>query len=448
MQFRLAVISGLCVLAQAQSQPGWRSALDRAVQLRDARSADAERAFSEAATMAKEVQDGGLALALVWHELALEHQAQGRHDETERLLRLVLAQYGANSTVSPLDHAGALHALAVSCRELERTPEAESLHRTGISIIERRLGPKHPALVVGFGFLGILLTEQGRGIEASEALTRSIRLGTEVLGASHPDLANSLMGAAALRRTQGDFAVARQLATRALRIVETAYGPDDVRLTGTLNELAQSEVAAGRLSSAAAYWRRGLEIARKRGDVGLQDALAYQVQLADADWWEGRYAQADELFARTVAAAEQSGTRAVLGFSLHHWAASHAHRKNHHRAEGLFRRALQLTESGIGTRNSEWAVCAVGLARTLLALDRTEEGEYWLRSAIAAAEQVNTIAHPIFLGALREHARILRAMKRKDEAQLVAKRLDGLIASGPGRGGDYTVSLTELKSSR
>jgi tetratricopeptide (TPR) repeat protein len=448
MLFRLAVISGLCVLAQAESQPGWRSALDRAVRLRDARSAEAERTFSEAAAMAKQVQDGGLALALVWHGLALEYQAQGRHDDTERLLRQVLAQYVGKDTVSPLDHAAALHALAVSCRTLERTAEAESLHRTGISIVERRLGSKHPALVLGLGFLGILLTEQGRGIEASEAFTRSIRLGADVLGASHPDLATSLMGTAALQRTRGDFAAARQLATRALRILETAYGPDDLRLTGTLNELAQSEVGAGRIRSAAAYWRRGLEITRKWGDGSNPDALAYQVQLADAEWWEGRYAQADELFARTVAAAEQLKTRAVLGFSLHHWAASYAHRKNHHRAEELFRRALQLTESGIGARNSEWAVCAVGLARTLLALERTEEGEYWLGSAIAAAEQVNTIAHPIFLGALQEHARILHSMKRKDEAKLVAKRLDGLIASGAGRAGGYTVSLTELKSSR
>jgi tetratricopeptide (TPR) repeat protein len=431
-----------------QPQPAWREALEKAVALRKIGSPDARAAFLQAAEIAREVPDGGLALAQVSHDLAMDHQGHGRHDEAERLFRQAISTYEGNPRAHPLDLAASMHGLAISCRGLARGVEAESWHRRAIGVIEGVGGPNHPALVLVLAFLGSLYLEQGRVAEAEPVLTRALAIGGEKLRADHPDLAPALTGLAMVRRLRAEFVGAHQSAARALRILEATYGPDSANLTATLHQLGLSALESNRLDSAAAYWGRALEITEKRRSPDHPDGINLVILLAHVAGLQGRRKDEEALYWRAARISEKPGAQAVLAVALHHLATYYAGEKQHERAEPLFRRSLEVNERYLGSRNAEWGICAADFARSLDASKRYEEAEHWTRAAITVADATRSIEHPFFLAALEEHARLLRLLKRKEEAREVSERLKKLMASGAGNQRRHTVSMTELRSER
>jgi tetratricopeptide (TPR) repeat protein len=428
--------------------PLWRATLERAIQLRNAGSEEARALFLEALAQTREVPDGGLALAQVGNDLAVDHQAHGRHLEAEQLLRSTLLVYQHNPQAAPLDLAATMHNLAISCRALSRRDESEALHQKSLSIFERVGGPNHPKLALALSFLGFLYAEQGRLADADPLFLRAIRIGTAAAGPDNPDLIFSLSGLAMLKRLRGDSLGARKTVMRASRIAESAYGPDSIRVGAVLHQLAQLDFEIGQLKSAESLWRRSLEIIQKRRAPEHPDALNIMVQLGDIARLRGRYREAQALLTYAAAAADQPGGGPMLAVALHHLAVLYAKRGQHEIAEPIFLRSLAITDRDLGSRNIEWAICADNFARTLIALKRTDKAEEWTRSAIAAVEQSNATRHPFFLEILRDHARVLRKLGRKDQAKDISARIETMLASGAGRTSDYTVALSELRSGK
>jgi tetratricopeptide (TPR) repeat protein len=340
-----------------------------------------------------------------------------------------------------------MHNLAITCRVLGRRDEAESLYRGAIQIIEQAAGPHDPTLVPPLTFLGVLYLENGRVAQAEPFLTRALQIG-EVLGPNHLALVPSLSGMAAVRRLRGDFDGARRSATRALRILESESGPEDLRAVGILYELGLFEFETGRFRNAATHWERALAIARKRRGPDHPETLNILVQLGDIAAVERRYKEAEALFLQVSDAAKRPETAAVLGVTLHHLAVLYASRNQHDRSEPLYRRSLAVTEAAAGKMNTEWAACAGDFGRTLFALKRTAEAEAMTRSAVAIAEQTSGLGHPTFLKVLEDHARILRKLNRKEEARQVEGRVRALVESAAGASSRHTVSVAELKASR
>jgi tetratricopeptide (TPR) repeat protein len=74
---------------------------------------------------------------------------------------------------------------------------------------------------------------------------RALRILETALGPDHPDVATSLNNLAALYRVQGNYGAAEPLYQRALRIWETALGPDHPNVATSLNNLAALYDAQG-----------------------------------------------------------------------------------------------------------------------------------------------------------------------------------------------------------
>lgn len=445
MRRLLFVLAALGSFAQTQTRPDWKVTLSRAIQLRAAGSVDAAAVFLEAAAQSEEIGDGGLALAQVLSDFAVDHQNHGRDAEAESLYRRVLSIYEGHPGRIPLDVAATKHNLAVTCSVLGRRAEAERLYRSAIEIIEQAAGPHNGTLLYSLTFLGALYLEAGRIAEAEPLLTRALRVGVEALGPDHPDLVTTLTTISSMRRLRGDFEDGRRAATRALRILESTSGLEDLRAAGVLYELGLLEFDAGRLRKAAAHWVRALAIVEKRRAPDHLDALKLLVQLGDIAALERRNQEAEALFLRVADAAERPGGAALQAVSLHHLAALYASRKQHDRSEPLFRRSLALTEAAVGKRNTEWASCAADFGRTLFALKRLNEAEEMTRTALAIAEETRSLAHPSFLKVLQDHAKMLRKQGRKEEARQAEIRMQSL-ASVAGSLSLHTVSADELKA--
>jgi tetratricopeptide (TPR) repeat protein len=443
----LLVLSVFGAFAQTQPRPNWDATLSRAIQLRAAGSADAAGVFSEAVAQSKEIEDGGLALAQVLSEFAVDHQNHGRYAEAKLLYGRVLAIYEANPRRLPLDVAATKQNLAITCRALGRRDDAESLYRSSIDIIEQAAGPHHEMLLYPLTFLGALYIEAGRIAEAEPFLTRALRIGREVLGPNHQDLVITLNTISAMRRLRGDFDGGRRSATRALRILESTSGLEDLRAVGTLYELGLLEFETGRLRKAAAHWECALAIIEKHRPPDHAEALNILIQLGDIAALERRSKEAETLFLRVAHAAERPGGAALQAVSLHHLAVLYAGRNQHERAEPFFRRSLALTEAAVGKRNTQWASCAADLGRTLFSLKRIDDAEAMTRTAVAIAEQTSGLQHPAFLRVLQDHARMLKKLGRKEEARQVENRMRS-IAPAAESSLHHTVSLAELKSRR
>ncbi|KAK3551440.1 hypothetical protein QTP70_017320 [Hemibagrus guttatus] len=94
-------------------------------------------------------------------------------------------------------------------------------------------------------------------------LLRSLEMRQRVLGADHPDCAQSLNNLAALHCERRDYESAEQLYEKALEIRKQALAPDHPSLAYTLKHLAMLYKRRGKLEKAVPLYELALEIREK-----------------------------------------------------------------------------------------------------------------------------------------------------------------------------------------
>lgn len=115
----------------------------------------------------------------------------------------------------------------------------EPLYRRAISIRERRLGPKSPALAAALSNLSGLLARRGEVVEAEALLRRGLEIRLECYGDDHPEVAHSLNLLANLMYYQLDrLEEAETLYEKALAIRTRYYSRQSDRVAQTLHNLA------------------------------------------------------------------------------------------------------------------------------------------------------------------------------------------------------------------
>lgn len=103
----------------------------------------------------------------------------------------------------------------------EALPRAESF----LAILEKALGPEHPAVAASLNNLVGLYRNVGNYAKAEPLLQRALAIREKALGREHPNVAASLNNLAALYRDRGDIARAIEFQTRGTDIEEKNLGP-------------------------------------------------------------------------------------------------------------------------------------------------------------------------------------------------------------------------------
>jgi tetratricopeptide (TPR) repeat protein len=103
---------------------------------------------------------------------------------------------------------------------------AESPQKRALAIREQVLGPTHPDVAQSFNNLALLYYAQGQYAKAEPLYQRALAIAEQVLGPTHPDVATGLNNLAALYHAQGRYAEAEPLYQRALAIGEETLGRD------------------------------------------------------------------------------------------------------------------------------------------------------------------------------------------------------------------------------
>jgi len=152
------------------------------------------------------------------NSLAVVLSSQERYAEAEALYRRLLEIRDRTLGRDNPDSALVLNNLARIYILQRRYAEAEPLLRRALPLREAVKDPVELARVLGN--LGWVDLELGRLTDAETALDRSLALREQALGATHPDVADSLRLLGQLRLRQGRRAEAQRLLLRAVAILE------------------------------------------------------------------------------------------------------------------------------------------------------------------------------------------------------------------------------------
>jgi tetratricopeptide (TPR) repeat protein len=105
-----------------------------------------------------------------------------------------------------------------------RYAEAEPLMKRSLTILEKGLGPEHPAVAPSLNNLAMLYRTESRYAEAEPLFKRSLEIGEKALGPDHPDVASSLHSLAVLYEKQGRYTEALGFSRRAVAILGKRFG--------------------------------------------------------------------------------------------------------------------------------------------------------------------------------------------------------------------------------
>ncbi|HEY3812186.1 MAG TPA: tetratricopeptide repeat protein [Caulobacteraceae bacterium] len=309
------------------------------------------------------------AYAAEWVALALG--SEGRFPEAESLLRraLRIIQTTSAGRDDP-EVATALFYLGSTIDAENRHADAEPILRRALAIDEKVFGPDHLAVSRDLKGLGAALGAQGRNADAEPLFRRDLAIIEKTYGPEHPAVASSLSNLAVALTRLHRLDEAETVARRALAIDEKALGPDHPILARDLDNLAAILELLGRMPEEEPVRRRALAIEEKAVGADnpalLADLEALGGTLQDLD----RYPEAEALFRREVAISEKATgpDNPATAPALIDVATILRLQGRYREAEAFARRALTIDEKAFGPKH-------MGVARALEALAYIVEGK-------------------------------------------------------------------------
>ena len=250
------------------------------------------------------------------------------------------------------------------------------------------------------------LYSQGKYSEAVEVAKRSLALAEMNFGPDHLRVSTSLNNLAALFHAQGRTAEAEPLHMRSLAIRERALGPDHPDVGDSVNNLAMSYLRMGRHAEAEPLMKRSLTIAEKAlgpehpsvGNVLNNLSLLYLSQ--------GRRAEAEPLMKRSLTITEKAlgPEHPNVGHTLNSLAYLYREQGRYAEAEPLHKRALAIAEKSQGPEHPAVGNVLTDIAMLYAGQGRYAEAELVSRRALAIAEKALGPEHSAVANALNNLA--------------------------------------------
>ena len=335
------------------------------------------------------------------------------------------------------------HSLGRGFSNLRLFDRALPLFEEALEARRRDLGKDHPQTLETLHFLAVAHRGVGdyrRSIEVfEEALTLGRRHGGDAL-----PLARTLIGLAALRRDQGDFAAAEEAGRRALDLLRQDFGEDHAWTTQSKSVLAGVLFEAGAYDEAEALYQDVVPLMRRLGEPAplaqsLNGLAMLRVQRGDASSAEplalealalygGQFGETHPTYAHSLMILsfiyQEAGdlemaedhSRKSLALLREHYGGAHPHiarveynlalilseRGAYAEAERLLRQALVVARQMVGPHDVRTANCQVDLAHALHAQGRLDEAETQFRQGLASLQKAPLGTSHIFLA----HARL------------------------------------------
>jgi CHAT domain-containing protein/Tfp pilus assembly protein PilF len=300
------------------------------------------------------------------------------------------------SAQEALKEANELNQQVMKLYQAGKYAEAIPLAQRMLAITEQILGPTHPAVAQSLNNLAMLYKETGQYAKAEPLYQRSLAIKEKALGPIHPAVAAGLNNLAGLYQTTGQYAKAEPLYQRSLAIAEQALGPAHPDVATSLNNLAALYRTMGQYAKAEPLYQRSLAIREQTLGPTHPDIAVSLNNLALLYQTTGEYAKAEPLYERSLATYEQilGPAHPAVGQSLNNLALLYVTMGQYAKAEPLYQRSLAIREQALGPTHPDVAQSLNNLAELYRATGQYEKAEPLYRHSLAIYEQALGPAHP------------------------------------------------------
>ena len=266
---------------QAPAENRWRVEHEAGLKaLGEGRYPQAILSFEAAIAEAQKLGGSSQQLADSINGLGQSYLQQGNYVTADRLFQQSL---GILEKVLGPDHpavAGVLSDQARVYRLQEKYVEAVAPARRSLGILEKAYGVEHPNVAIGLNNLALILRLDGGYEEARLLSLRSLSILEKALGPNHPNVAIGLNNLVLIQHLQGRDGEAEPLARRALSILKNAPGQGTANLVQSLDNLAAICLALGKLDESEQLYRHSLNV-RWGNDSAEADIFPVLEKFAD-----------------------------------------------------------------------------------------------------------------------------------------------------------------------
>ena len=356
---------------------------------------------------------------------------RGKIDEAEAIAEAILADREAETSgaANDLTTAALCHNLGAMRVERQDFRGAERMLSRALAILREVQEPDHPDLASTLNALAVAHLKLGQAELAEKELLESIAIRRDALGDEHPALAGSLINLAAILKARGALTEAEARLAEAIRIQETTLGGEHPDLAFAMLSLASAMAMRGEIRDAIEHTRRAVALRENTlGSDHLYVAIARN-QLGEFLTRVREYDEAQTLLERSEAVfTETVGPNhwmtQVCSSNLGHVLAA---RGDARAAERRFRRALRVAQTQFGPEHPSTARCRFNLALALTDLERFDDAEHLLRSAIDSLRGAGLASRMDLSLATLRLGIVLHAKQHYDEAAALLEESIALV---------------------
>lgn len=271
---------------------------------------------------------------------------------------------------------------------------------------------------------GQLAYEAGQYGEAVRQLKIALA-NAEKFGPRDMRLSSTLNRLAQVYHDQGEYQKAEPLYRRSLRLSERALGSSHPDVAASMNNLATLYRDEGEYARAEALYKRSLRIVRKALGPESTDTAISLNNLAELYSDQGKYAQAEPLYKRSLEIWEKNlGPQDLnVAVGLNNLGALYDNEKKYAEAEKLYKRALAIKEISLGTSDPSIALSLSNLGKVYVAEGKFKEARPVLYRALTIMHwPLEENASPVTGRALDHLATFYRAQGSYDLAEYYYKK--------------------------
>src|SRR6266852_5191622 len=282
--------------------------------------------------------------------------------------------------------------------------------------------------------------------QAEPLYQRALRMGKQVWGPAHPQVAYPLCGLAHLFYEQGKYQQAEPLYQRALQIREQAKGAEHTKIAHLLNDLAILSVEQGKHEQGELLYQWALSIWERALGANHPDVAMPLNNLASLYIEQGKYEQAEPLCERAIAIWEKAlgAEHPEVAYPLRHLADLYMEQGKYEQAEPLYRQALRIWEQALGPEHPNLAYPFLGLAILFTRQGKYEQAEPLYRQALHIWEQRFGQHHPAIAQTLHDLAIFYQKQGNLSEAIALTERALEIRSQSLGDAHPKTVATRAL----
>jgi len=237
-------------------------------------------------------------------------------------------------------------------------------------------------------------------------------------GSDSAQVAETLVSLALLRRDQGNLKDAENFSRDALAMAKRHLPSNHPEVASAESALGQVLVASGDYAQATPILEEAYRVQSSTG-ASIADLATTMTELANAEFYTGRYVQSDALNRRILEMDRQTfGSNhpnvaedlSNLGSIQYEWG-------HYAEAENYDRQALEISQAWWGKDHPETSSFLTILARALVAQGKQEEAGALLHEALAIQERVYGKLNTRVASTINEMGKLALQQGRLDEAE-------------------------------